>query len=272
MVKFYTHLDELASAYTFDLVHSFTGHSGPVESLSWATDSVLFTAGLDGNIYGWTLIHCARIDNFNVLRNFGVCTALVTTFRQKRFEAAACTSNGAVHKLIWNGNPSEDCQTFLINKPNSNGSATSLCFSIDDKFLFTGTKQGKILIYDWDPAGSASNCKREIALHNISPYSDEVLNSVKCITVSKDRTIISAGGSDGSLFISSMKASKQELTESLDSQKEVLGLGINAYQTVIPSTKPLSKSCHLFIQFSMVFNPVTKHFLKTVFCVVLRRV
>ena len=69
-----------------------------------------------------------------------------------------------------------------------------------------------------------------------------------------------------------MKASKQELTESLDSQKEVLGLGINAYQTVIPSMKPLSKSSHLFIQFSMVFNPVTKHFLKTVFCVVLRRV
>ena len=210
------------SAYTFDLVHSFTGHSGPVNSLSWANDSVLFTAGQDGNIYGWTLIHGARLDNLNVLRNFGICKALVTTFTGKRFEAAACTSDGALHKLIWNGNASDDCQVFLIKKPNCNENATSLCFSSDNSFLFTGTEQGKILIYDWDSAGTASNCKRELTLHNKSPNYDQILNSVKCITISKDNTIISTGGIDGSLFISSMKTSTQKSSKDMMSPCPIL--------------------------------------------------
>ena len=198
------------SGFTFDLVHSFTGHISPINALSWATDSVLFTAGQDGNIYGWTLIHRARIDNFNVLRSSGACKLLATTFTDKRFEAAVCTSDGALHKLIWNGKAAEDCQSLLINKPNENVAISCLSFSLDNQMLFAGTNEGKIRIYDWYSAGKASNCKREIALHNSNPSSDEILHSVKCITMSKNSSIVSTGGNDGSLFVSSMKCAKQE--------------------------------------------------------------
>lgn len=219
------------SGFEFELINSFTAHVGPIHTLSWGNDSVLFTAGQDSNIYGWTLTSGSRIDNFNVLRSSGPCKILATTFVGKGFEAAACTSDGALHKLVWNGKATEDCKTFLIHKPNENITITCLNFSVDDKLLLTGTKEGKIRVYDWNSAGKASNCKREIALHNCNPSSDENIHTVRRITMSKDSTIISVGGNDGSLFISSMKAcSKQETSNDktpahyFSNQKEGLAL------------------------------------------------
>ena len=55
-------------SYTFQLLNTFTGHIGPVRRIAWApNDLSIFSAGVDGNVYGWELTSGARIEEVSQL-------------------------------------------------------------------------------------------------------------------------------------------------------------------------------------------------------------
>ena len=126
----------------FVSVATFTGHVGPIHSSYW-TDRFLFSCSSDCNIYDWDINLGVRIDNMNVLRSSGVCSAIIVTSLFESLTAAACTSDGALHKLSWSGKTSEDSNALTLCVP-SNDRIISVCLSQDKNFLFAGASNGTI--------------------------------------------------------------------------------------------------------------------------------
>jgi len=195
---------------TFLLVSSFTSHVGRINHLTWANNT-LFSAGTDRNIYGWDMNHGARIDNMNKLRSFGACTSIVVSSSHKSFKAAACTSEGSLHKLTWSGRASDESELVTISGPSDDG-VTVVCLCHDKGFLYAGTVSGKVRVYDWHSSDDkGSHCISQISLHCHYPPSANNLpantHSISCLKATRTQ-LVSAGCFDGAIFLSKLKGSQ----------------------------------------------------------------
>ena len=205
-----------SNSCTFSLISSFIGHLGAIKHLSWSCDT-LFSSGLDRNIYGWDMKHGARIDNLNVLRSFGVCESLVVkNYRTSEVRAAACTSDGKLHTIWWSGKIGDESKVTTLMRANED-KVTTVCLSEDESHLFAGTSGGSVLIYRWDGAASEDDTKKQtqhqehlscihqVSLHCNYPHSSSSA-AITCL-ISKGSQLISAGGIDEALLLSSLKSS-----------------------------------------------------------------
>lgn len=185
---------------SFLLLHSFTGHVGPVKSLSWANDNILFSAGIDKNIYGWDMQHGTRVDSLNVLRSFGNCNALVAFSSNKRLEVAACTSDGGVYRIDCLG--TEKCEVKTLIR-QSEDVPVSICLNEERSILYVGTTRGVIRCINWNINTSEMTCFQEIYLHNRHSLSssNSINPAIRSIRVARN-CLITAGGIDGSIFLS----------------------------------------------------------------------
>jgi len=78
-------------------LYAFTGHLSPVKRVLWSPDDTfMYTAGMDGNVYGWDLIKNQRNDDVNMNRNTSF-TGLVAEFPNKESKyhrVAVCGTDG----------------------------------------------------------------------------------------------------------------------------------------------------------------------------------
>ncbi len=193
------------SSSSFLLLQSFTGHVGLIKDLSWANDNILFTAGIDKNIYGWDVQRGARIDNLNILRTFGNCDALVVFSSKKKFEAAACTSDGAIHRIHWIGisTAASELKTLTTGSgENAEDKPVSICFNEEKTVLYVGTSNGVVRCFNWTTEEEAERmtCFREVSIHARHPDSQKP--AITCLRTAGS-CLITAGGIDGSLVLSS---------------------------------------------------------------------
>ena len=198
---------------SFILLHSFTGHVGLVKSLSWANDNIFFSSGVDKNVYGWDVQRGKRIDNFNVLREFGVCTYLEVFASYQRFEGVACTSDGGIHRLDWNG--TGDCRVVTINSQCDDMPKTT-CFNRDRSILYVGTERGAIRCFHWDNDKNRIKCFREIVLH-VSLTNGSTKNPAISHIRMAANILITTGGVDGSVILSSIEHNQTKEANELKS-------------------------------------------------------
>ena len=198
----YASYSKSASTTSFQMLHCFTGHSGVVKTLSWANDSILFTSGSDKHVYGWDIQRGSRIDNLNVFRSFGECTALDVSSKGLGYEATACTSDGALHWVVWSGIGEIEVSNMYTR---SDDVSISLTFNNDRTLLFVGTTKGHIRCFDWESKGKGGvNCIREFCHHSKFTGAMDDMNDnlfpIKCLK-SVGRYLFSGGGMDGSIFL-----------------------------------------------------------------------
>lgn len=205
---------------TFSLNMSFLGHVGPVKHFSWA-GNMLFSSGGDRNIYGWDMNHGARIDNLNVLRSFGECESLVVTSSRDSFKAAACTSDGKLHMLWWTGKNKDECEVVTLRIPNDD-SVNAVSLNEDRQFLFAGMSSGSVRIYDWEGGPEYvkehQQCIPQVSLHckHLHP-SNKTISRICC----KGNQLITAGGIDGALTVSSLRTSHVHNNENIMHRLEI---------------------------------------------------
>lgn len=204
---------------SFFLLHSFMGHVGLVKSLSWANDNIFFSSGVDKNIYGWDVQRGKRIDNFNVLREFGICTYLEVFTSYQRFEAVACTSDGGIHRLDWNGTGS--CQVETINS-QSDDMPTTTCFNGDRSILYVGTEKGTIRCFHWNSDKDRIKCFREMSFH-VSLVNNSINPAISHVRVAED-CLITTGGVDGSIILSSIQHKETKESRELKSTQPQISI------------------------------------------------
>ncbi len=198
-IHIYATYSKTNSTTSFVLLHCFTGHSGLVNSVTWANDNILFTTGLDKNVYGWDIQRGSRIDNLNVFRSFGECTALDVSSKGFGFEAAVCTSDGALHRVVWSGIGEIEVTNVHTR---SDDVPILLAFNQDRTMLFVGTTRGIIRCFDWDSKGRIS-CIKESCYHSkLSSMiqRSKTVPSIRCLSSARNY-LFTAGGLDGSIIL-----------------------------------------------------------------------
>lgn len=197
---------------SFILMLSFTGHIGPLNCIYWTNDT-LFTAGIDRNLYGWDISTKSRIDAMNVLRSFGPCISIVFSSSQRKYYAACVTSDGSLHKLIWNGNASESC-TIITRREQSHDPISTVAFNMDQSILLAGTRAGVIQCYKWQCSTETFDfiCTSQIPLHQPQTPGLTSRLSITRLRMTPNNLVWSAGGVDGSIFSCVLSSSKSSLS------------------------------------------------------------
>ncbi len=205
------------NTYTFSLVTSFIGHVGAIKYLTWSHNTI-FSSGLDRNIYVWDMNNGARIDNMNVLRSFGICESMaIIKSRNPTVHAVACTTDGNLHAIQWSGKLGDESKVTTLSA-NDGDKITTVCLSEDETIVFAGTFSGSVYIYSWDSGATQAQVSlsllQKMSLHCNNSMISSTRNSISCM-MSRGSQLISAGGLDGVLLLSTLKSSAYEQQKSI---------------------------------------------------------
>ncbi|ETN23157.1 hypothetical protein PPTG_02819 [Phytophthora nicotianae INRA-310] len=128
--------------YTFEAVHTFSGHIGAVRCLSWSRDDIyLFSAAHDGAIYRWDISTGLRSEEMQHVVKHCQYAAFVVD-RNDPSIVVASGSDGKIREII----AGEETKSFDLSAGTV---ITSMALMKDCKRLFVGTKAGSLLIYPW---------------------------------------------------------------------------------------------------------------------------
>jgi len=128
--------------YTFEAVHTFSGHIGAVRCLSWShDDTYLFSAAHDGAIYRWDISTGLRSEEMqHVVKQCQYAAFAVD--RNDPSVVVASGSDGKIREIT----AGEETKSFAVPAGTV---ITSMALMKDCKRLFAGTKAGSILVYPW---------------------------------------------------------------------------------------------------------------------------
>ncbi|GMF09271.1 unnamed protein product [Phytophthora lilii] len=128
--------------YTFEAVHTFSGHIGAVRCLSWSRDDIyLFSAAHDGAIYRWDISTGSRSEEMqHVVKQCQYAAFAVD--RNDPSVVVASGSDGKIREIT----AGEESKSFDLPAGTV---ITSMALMKDCKRLFAGTKAGSILVYQW---------------------------------------------------------------------------------------------------------------------------
>ncbi|KAG3110508.1 hypothetical protein PI124_g6033 [Phytophthora idaei] len=128
--------------YTFEAVHTFSGHIGAVRCLSWSRDDIyLFSAAHDGAIYRWDISTGLRSEEMQHVVKHCQYAAFVVD-RNDPSIVVASGSDGKIREIT----AGEETKSFDLPAGTI---IASMALMKDCKRLFVGTKAGSILIYPW---------------------------------------------------------------------------------------------------------------------------
>ena len=183
----------------------FHGHTAPLNTLIWNfNDTMLYSTGKDGKIYGWDLITKSRFDDLNTILQPTNYISIVKseTCPDNINRVAVCNADGFLFELSWlEGEKDFECsQISLPSSPYDR--VTALCLSTDEKYLYAGTAGGFIRHYEW-PLHSKKPVFKEYPAHNCgfskikgNPYG--LRGVTKLINI---RNLLISVGVDGSIFV-----------------------------------------------------------------------
>lgn len=213
------------------LVCTFTGHIGQVNILLWCHgDTFLYSAGKDGNVYGWDVPNNSLVNDTNVLRRstgyVGVVVDL-TCEKDKTCKIVVCSIDGSLMEISWNENH-KDIQNLRKIYPESciQEKITAICLSLDHHLFFVGTSTGNLRVYKW-PLEDQIFSLQEFPIHqntfqtrSSNRLSMKTTNAVISLHTTQDRLI--STGEDGSIFILS-----------LSDQEKIFNLKSSYYTNVV---------------------------------------
>jgi len=197
----------------FQQLYTFTGHIGPVKRLLWSPDDlVLYSAGMDGNVYGWDLVKNTRLDDANLLNRPTSYTGLVAEFSTKESKynrVAACSPDGYMVELSWHEDKRDSHVLKTIDcGENPADTITALALSNNKKFLFMGTAGGNVKTCDW-PLDSEKPIMKTYSVHQPITHSGaggtEIMKGIISISVSQDDNYLFTTAADGSIFVLGMQ-------------------------------------------------------------------
>lgn len=201
-------------------VASFQGHTMSVRRLCWAPgDQVIFSAGMDGNIYGWPVANEGRLDILSNSRGSAVLDMIVDSnytsfpktdhvdedgdgvtldqFQSQSRTLVFASIDGHMKIPEWSLEVRRETRG-TVKDPHlilgeERFAITALCLSSKRDLLYAGTKAGSIRIYAWPPTGeAAAGAYIEYHIHNAPVI------SIKESPIGN--TIVSVG-EDGSIFV-----------------------------------------------------------------------
>lgn len=140
------------NTYTGEAIATYpTGHIRQVLALAWSQDDVvIYSAGIDGCIYGWNLHDQKRVEeHFNKNAEY-TDIAIDRCGSGQPLSLVACGSDGKIHE-VHNTNSDKECTSIDADGET----VTSLTVSHSNSYVFVGTSSGRIRIYTWPlPADS----------------------------------------------------------------------------------------------------------------------
>lgn len=211
------------SAISLAQLHTFTGHLLPVRRIVWAADDLsIFSAGADGNVYGWDLVDMLRIEEASQLNHASSYHALAAYFPQRGGNilggigcANSCarvigaSTDGILKEVSWNVGTGDIAQTRDLKlsaendidiKNNSQVVFTALVVGSTAQFLFAGTSVGAVRVFDW-PAAVEDGILRdylEFPAH---------ASSIVALRITAEDTLLFSAGEDGVVFVFAVHSS-----------------------------------------------------------------
>ena len=193
----------------FQQLYSFSGHISPVKKVVWSPDdNVLYSAGMDGNVYGWDLVKNSRCDDTSMLNRSSSYTGMVVQFadrENKTNRVAVCGTEGYFLELAWTDGVKDShvLKQIEIGK-DERDSITCLALSNSKKYLFAGTAGGNIKTYDWPLENGRPLCKAYSA-HQFKkvtgPGGSESYRGITTMNVSHDDNYLFTTAEDGTVFV-----------------------------------------------------------------------
>jgi len=208
---------------TFKQVMNFQGHMMPIKRIAWAPgDLVLFSASVDGTVYGWPTSRDGRIDvvasnpRASAILSLEIDSAGMTFLpplpdnvedgglpalreEEDRFLLIS-SNNGRITSPAWAyNNPTWDHvknHNHVIHDEEA-AAITCLKLSANRRHLYAGTKLGTVRIYAWPPSVSENKVGfyTEIQAHN---------GPVVSINESPRGDKLVSSGNDGAVFCFSL--------------------------------------------------------------------
>lgn len=223
---------------TFTQLMLFQGHMMAVKRLKWGPgDRMLFSAGSDGNVYGWSMDTDQRMDiiassNRSALIQDlavdGLDFGLIGSSMERRlgrqlvpwgskdptvsgpesgasfvvgsYSLLVTGSDGSMRIAEWvpldsNGKPREECgNTIIPLQLDHRVSITTIAVSICKKYLYAGTSEGSLRVYDW-PIRVESPAFVESHAHSAA---------VVALRESPTGNVVVSASEDGSIFVHAM--------------------------------------------------------------------
>jgi len=201
-------------------VASFQGHTMTVRRLCWAPgDQVIFSAGMDGNIYGWPVAQEGRLDILSNSRGSAVLDMIVDStntsfpkndhvdedgegvtldqFQSQSRTLVLASVDGHMKLPEWSLEVRRETRGAVkdphIILGDDRFAITALSLSAKRDLLYAGTKTGSVRVYAWPPIGdAATGAYIEYHIHNAPVV------SIKESPIGN--TIVSVG-EDGSIFV-----------------------------------------------------------------------
>jgi WD40 repeat protein len=160
------------NSITFKQVMNLQGHMMPIKKIAWAPgDLVLFSASVDGTVYGWPTSRDGRID--------------------------VVASNPRASAILSLEIDSSN-MTFLPPLPeNAEDGGIPAEREEEDRFLLISTNNGKITMPAWAYNSAAWD---HVKYHNHSIHDDEA-SAITCLKLSANRRHLYAGTKSGTVRI-----------------------------------------------------------------------
>lgn len=169
--------------YSLQQLMTYTGHISTITCIRWKKDdSELYSCGIDGAVYVWSISQRRRLDEFS---------HVVKTCRY------SCLSIGSHSRVITAVGSDCKIRTIFNGEANTistgNIAITNTLLTEEDRFMICGTSQGSVRVYTYPVAGENY---QEVFVHN---------GSVTALAISSDSRFVFSGGADGSIFAFSLK-------------------------------------------------------------------
>ena len=217
---------------TFQSIATLQGHTMTVKRVVWAPDDLmLFSAGMEGNVYGWPINQEGRLEIVNAQGRSSAILSLAVDSSVGTFPKAdgsieeeggddgkadkAGAAPAAADASLFSPHPPKSVIVSMLDgnmklpeysldaSRKSSGevnflfgnevAVTCVCLSHDRKNLYAGTSKGTVRVYAWPPVGAAAGGVYVEAQVHSSPV-------VALRETAVHNTLISAA-EDGSIFV-----------------------------------------------------------------------
>jgi len=219
----------------FRLLRTFSGHIGQVNVLKWCySDTILYSTGKDGNVYGWDIPNDILINDTNVLGRSRAYIDIVVDLSNEEGSInriVICNIDGILMEVSWQENQKE-MQNLREICPHSTDSEkiTAVCLSPDCKVMYAGTNAGNIRIYNW-PLDDDALSFQEYPVHEkfVTDINDQNHKRKGIMSIYAKGDEVFSIGKDGSMFVLAVSNRKEEINFNSPYNENVVLVSVEEY-------------------------------------------